>query len=54
MLTEAGIDLTLARHVAHLFVRDPLVIHQVPSLTPPPPLTLTLTLNPGPNPDPGP
>jgi len=28
MLTEAGIDLTLARHVAHLFVRDPLVIHQ--------------------------
>ena len=28
MLTDAGIDLTLARHVAHLFVRDPLVIHQ--------------------------
>jgi len=28
MLTEAGIDITLARHIAHLFVRDPLVIHQ--------------------------
>jgi glutamate--cysteine ligase catalytic subunit len=25
-LSDAGVDRTLARHVAHLFVRDPLVI----------------------------
>ena len=44
MLTEAGIDITLARHIAHLFVRDPLVIHQERlhlSLS----LSLTLTLS---------
>jgi glutamate--cysteine ligase catalytic subunit len=26
-LTGAGVDATLARHIAHLFVRDPLVIY---------------------------